>query len=159
MDRSFYDRVGIVLQDPFFLNDTLMNNITLYQDYSEEQVRQVLLSLGMERFLKDHPLEQVYQDTKDNLSGGEKQKLALARVLLQGKTFLLLDEATSAVDRESSLQIERALLEREDMTLINIEHKLLPELLPYYDVVLELKQCTLRPWSGQGPFGSRGSEE
>lgn len=159
VDQSFYDRVGIVLQDPFFLNDTLMNNITLYQDYSEEQVRQVLLSLGMERFLKDHPLEQVYQDTKDNLSGGEKQKLALARVLLQGKTFLLLDEATSAVDRESSLQIERALLEREDMTLINIEHKLLPELLPYYDVVLELKQCTLRPWSGRGPFGSRGSEE
>lgn len=68
VDRSFYDRVGIVLQDPFFLNDTLMNNITLYQDYSEEQVRQVLLSLGMERFLEDHPLEQVYQDTKDNLS-------------------------------------------------------------------------------------------
>ena len=159
VDQSFYDRVGIVLQDPFFLNDTLMNNITLYQDYSEEQVRQVLLSLGMERFLKDHPLEQVYQDTKDNLSGGEKQKLALARVLLQGKTFLLLDEATSAVDRESSLQIERALLEREDMTLINIEHKLLPELLPYYDVVLELKQCTLRPWSSRGPSGSGGSEE
>lgn len=79
--------------------------------------------------------------------------------MLQGKTFLLLDEATSAVDRESSLQIEWALLEREDMTLINIEHKLLPELLPYYDVVLELKQCTLRPWSGRGPFGSRGSEE
>lgn len=63
------------------------------------------------------------------------------------------------MDRESSLQIERALLEREDMTLINIEHKLLPELLPYYDVVLELKQCTLRPWSGRGPFGSGGSEE
>ena len=59
------------------------------------------------------------------------------------------------MDRESSLQIERALLEREDMTLINIEHKLLPELLPYYDVVLELKQCTLRPWSGRGPIRLR----
>lgn len=145
---SFYDRVGIVLQAPFFLNDTLLNNITLYQGQSGEQVRQVLLSLGMEGFLRDHPLDLVYQDTRDNLSGGEKQKLALARVLLQGKTFLLLDEATSAVDRESSLQIERGLLERDDVTLISIEHKLLPELLPSYDAVLELKDGALRQIAG-----------
>lgn len=143
IDDSFYERIGVILQDTFFLNDTLLNNITLYQSWGEDQVRQVLLSLGMGDFLVSHPLDSLYQDTKDNLSGGEKQKLGLARVLLAQKTFLLLDEATSAVDRESSLQIERQLLERPEVTLINIEHKILPELLPLYDEVYELRDGTL----------------
>lgn len=57
-------------------------------------------------------------------------------------------DTDTAVDRESSLQIERGLLERDDVTLISIEHKLLPELLPYYDAVLELKDGTLRQMGG-----------
>ena len=52
-------------------------------------------SLGMDAFLASHDLDQVFQNTKGNLSGGERQKLALARVLTENKRVIFLDEATA----------------------------------------------------------------
>lgn len=144
IDGSFFDRVGIVLQSTFMMNDTLFHNLTLYQGGSHEAAEQALNSLGMEAFLKDHPLDEPYQDTKGNLSGGEKQRIALARILMQDKRTILLDEATSAIDPESSYQIEERLLRSEEILLINIEHKIIPELVPLYDAVLELKDAVLQ---------------
>ncbi|SHH90494.1 ATP-binding cassette domain-containing protein [Sporanaerobacter acetigenes] len=140
---SFFDQVGIILQNTFLMNDTLLNNITLYSDYTLDDTEKVLKSMGMTEFLATHDLHSEYQDTKDNISGGEKQKIALARILLQKKNFILMDEATSAIDPESSLQIEEELLHNDDMTVINIEHKIIPQLVPLYDRILEVKDFTI----------------
>lgn len=80
---------------------------------------------------------------KERISGGEKQKLAFARILLREKNVILLDEATSAIDKESSFEIESKLLQTRELTLISVEHKFIPELIPLYDVVLELKNFNL----------------
>ncbi|MED9934039.1 MAG: ATP-binding cassette domain-containing protein [Catenibacillus sp.] len=124
-------------------NDTLLNNITLYQNYEKDSIRAVLNSLGLQTFLKKHNLEDIYQDTKDNLSGGEKQKISLARILLEKKGFILLDEATSAIDIESSFVIEKTLLSNPEITLINIEHKILDNLLDMYDYIYEIRDMKL----------------
>ena len=138
-----YEEIGIVLQSPFMFNDTLLNNITLYQNYEKDSIRAVLNSLGLQTFLKKHNLEDIYQDTKDNLSGGEKQKISLARILLEKKGFILLDEATSAIDIESSFVIEKTLLSNPEITLINIEHKILDNLLDMYDYIYETRDMKL----------------
>lgn len=138
-----YEEIGIVLQSPFMFNDTLLNNITLYQNYEKDSIRAVLNSLGLQTFLKKHNLEDIYQDTKDNLSGGEKQKISLARILLEKKGFILLDEATSAIDIESSFVIEKTLLSNPEITLINIEHKILDNLLDMYDYIYEIRDMKL----------------
>lgn len=138
-----YEEIGIVLQSPFMFNDTLLNNITLYQNYEKDSIRAVLNSLGLQTFLKKHNLEDIYQDTKDNLSGGEKQKISLARILLEKKGFILLDEATSAIDIESSFVIEKTLLSNPKITLINIEHKILDNLLDMYDYIYEIRDMKL----------------
>lgn len=143
IDSSFFDQVGIILQNSFFMNDTLYNNITLYSDYSLEDIESILTSIGMTKFLETHDLQSEYQDTKDNISGGEKQKIAFARILLQKKNFILMDEATSAIDSESSFQIEERLLLTDGMSVINIEHKIIPQLVPLYDTILELKDSTI----------------
>lgn len=140
---SLYDSLGVILQNTVMFNDSLRNNITLYGSYTDEEIKNVLLSIGMDDFFVSHDLDEEYQDTKDNLSGGEKQKIALARLLLQKKKFVLMDEATSAIDFESSLQIEKRLLCDPQIALIHIEHKMIPELVALYDMVIEVKDAQL----------------
>ena len=96
-------------------------------------------SLGMDAILASHDLDQPFQNTKGNLSGGEKQKLALARVLVENKRVIFLDEATANMDKASSQQILSQLLQTDGLTVISIEHKVSPEILPLYDTILELK--------------------
>lgn len=149
-DDSFYNQLGIVLQTPLLLNGTFEENITLFSEkYSEDQITEILQSLEMERFLQNHDLKETYQDTKNNVSGGELQKLSLARVLLRTYKCILMDESTSSIDSKSSFQIEKFLLEDEDLTFINIEHKLIPDLISKYDAVLQIKNNSLQSSSEQ----------
>lgn len=68
------------------MNETLLHNLTFYnENYGEKEIIEIMESFGMNKFLKDHTLVEIFQDTKDNFSGGEKQKLALTRVLLRNK--------------------------------------------------------------------------
>lgn len=140
---ALYDRIGVVLQDAFLFDDTLLQNITLYRPELRERVEPVLRSLGMDAFLASHDLEQTFQNTKGNLSGGERQKLALARVLIENKSVIFLDEATANMDKDSSQKILSQLLRTAGLTVISIEHKVSPELLPLYDQILELKDAYL----------------
>lgn len=140
---ALYDRIGVVLQDAFLFDDTLLQNITLYRPKLRERVEPVLRSLGMDAFLASHDLEQTFQNTKGNLSGGERQKLALARVLIEDKSVIFLDEATANMDKDSSQKILSQLLQTAGLTVISIEHKVSPELLPLYDQILELKDAHL----------------
>ena len=140
---ALYDRIGVVLQDAFLFDDTLLQNITLYRPELRERVEPVLRSLGMDAFLASHDLEQTFQNTKGNLSGGERQKLALVRVLIENKSVIFLDEATANMDKDSSQKILSQLLRTAGLTVISIEHKVSPELLPLYDQILELKDAHL----------------
>ena len=140
---ALYDRIGVVLQDAFLFDDTLLQNITLYRPELRECAEPVLRSLGMDAFLASHDLEQTFQNTKGNLSGGERQKLALARVLIENKSVIFLDEATANMDKDSSQKILSQLLRTAGLTVISIEHKVSPELLPLYDQILELKDTHL----------------
>ncbi len=139
INDSLYNQMGIILQNTHMISDSLMNNITLYKNYSIEYINKILVSLGMEEFVKKHHFNEEYHDAKDNLSGGEKQKIDIARVLLQKKNFILMDEGTSAIDLKSSMDIEKRLLTDKDITLIHIEHKIIPELVDLYDCILEIK--------------------
>ena len=66
-----------ILQDAFLFDDTFLQNVTLYRPELAGRVEPVMRSLGMDAFLASHDLDQPFQNTKGNLSGGEKQKLAL----------------------------------------------------------------------------------
>ncbi len=140
---SIYDQIGIVLQDAFIFDDTLLNNITLYQSELDKKVLPTLKAMNMDAFLDTHDINQEYQATKGNLSGGEKQKIAMARVLVQGKKFILLDEATASMDKDSSREIMSKLLNTPELTIISIEHKTSPKLLSMYDKIIEIKESSL----------------
>lgn len=119
--------VAMVQQDPVVMADTFLANVTLGRDISEERVWQALetvqlaeLARGMSEGIHTRLGEQ-----GNNLSVGQKQLLALARVLVATPQILILDEATASIDSGTEQAIQRALAAvREHTTLVVIAHRL-----------------------------------
>ncbi len=121
--------IGFLTQEPILLNDTIRKNLTygLEREPTEEELRRALEQSYCSEFVEALPdgLETRLGDRGVRFSGGQRQRLALARVLLQDPDILILDEPTSALDSESEQYIQRA-FERvaEDRTVVVIAHRL-----------------------------------
>jgi len=125
---SLRSALGVVPQDTVLFNDTLYKNLAYGRpDATEEEVRQAAQLAHLDRFI--HTLPEGYQTRVGErglkLSGGEKQRVAIARVLLKNPPILILDEATSSLDSVSEAMILEALNEvsRKRTTLV-IAHRL-----------------------------------
>lgn len=78
------------------------------------------------------------EDKSKNISSGEKQRILLARSLLQNKKIFFLDEATSNLDKTNAMNIEKTILQFPDLTVVIINHNVYKENLKYYDKIIEL---------------------
>jgi len=103
--------VGVILQDVFILQDTLFANIVLDTGCTRETVEEILQQTGMKRFVDkmNQGLDTLIGEGGQELSTGEKQLLAFARVLCRAPEILILDEATAAIDTESENILEEAI--------------------------------------------------
>lgn len=119
--------VGVILQDGFVFSGNVKSNISLGENYSFDQIQKAAEHTKVNRFIEQLP--QGY-DTKlrergTNLSGGQKQLLAFARVAIRNPEILVLDEATASLDVATESLIQSALDELlEDRTAIIIAHRL-----------------------------------
>jgi len=119
--------VGVILQDVFILQDTLFANIILDTGCSRRTVEEILQRTGMTRFVDrlPHGLDTIIGDGGQELSTGEKQLLAFARVLCRTPRILILDEATAAIDTESENILEEAIADSfKGRTSLIIAHRL-----------------------------------
>ena len=107
---ALYDEIGVVLQDALLFDDTFLQNVTLYRPELAGRVEPVMRSLGMDTFLASHDLDQPFQNTKGNLSGGEKQRIAIAGVIAMEPEVLVLDEPTSFLDIRYKIELSAILL-------------------------------------------------
>ena len=139
-NKSIYHCISIVHQNAPILNDTLKNNITYFKSYSEKQINEVVERAGLKSFVQSLPngLNTVINENGNNISGGEKQRISIARALLKNADLLIYDEPTSNLDRTTAKEIENILL-KENKTCIMITHKLDEELLNKFDEILVLK--------------------
>jgi len=120
--------IGYVSQDVFAINDTIENNIRFYDKaVTWEQIIQAAKAAYIYDFIQSQP-RQFQTEVGERgimLSGGEKQRLVLARTLARNPSILVLDEATSALDNESELMIQKAIEELKGrVTIIVIAHRL-----------------------------------
>ncbi|MDJ0621891.1 MAG: ABC transporter ATP-binding protein [Desulfocapsaceae bacterium] len=119
--------VGVVLQDIFILQDTLLANIVMDTGTSRQRVEEILAQTGIDRFVDRLPsgLDTLIGEGGQQLSTGEKQLLAFARVLCRNPIILVLDEATAAIDTESENILEEAIAESfANRTSLVIAHRL-----------------------------------
>ena len=125
---SVHDTVGLVAQDPHLFHDTIRNNLRYARpEATDEQLRDALGAARILDLVDSLPdgLDTVVGERGYRMSGGEKQRLAIARVLLKDPAVVILDEATSHLDSESEVAIQRALDEALDgRTAIVIAHRL-----------------------------------
>lgn len=127
----------VCYQQTYLFNDTVFNNVALYQDYYREEVIEALQEAGIYDTIQKLPkgIEEEIQENGKNFSGGELQRIALARLFLRKKEMAFLDEITSGLDNATAYEIEKRLLD-EDMTIINITHRYNSVLMQKYNEII-----------------------
>ena len=131
--------VSVVSQQIYLFNDTIRNNICLYKQADDAMIEEACKDSGLEDFIKEVSLDYVVGQNGAMLSGGQKQKIALARALIHDKPIIIFDEATSNADAYSEQQINGLLNTKlKEKTVIVITHK--KEILSKVDQIVVLKE-------------------
>lgn len=125
--RMLYQNIAYLSQEAYFFTDTLRNNITLLNDtYKDNEIIEAINFAELSELYTKLPnkLDTIIEPAKQNFSGGEKQRLALARLYLLKSNIIIIDEATAALDNETAMIIEKKLLSMKGKTVIAIIHKI-----------------------------------
>lgn len=117
-------QVSLVTQSPILFSDSLWNNLTLGIDYPSFQVDKICKDCQIDSIIADKGgYSALVEEAGQNLSQGEKQRICLARALLQNKPILLLDEVTAGLDEQNARKIEN-IIDRvsKNKTVICVSH-------------------------------------
>ena len=131
---AYADKFSYVDQNNDLLPFSFEQNITLGKEMSKYSLKELVTIFN---------LESIFDKERDNLdfehlnlSGGEKQRICLARAMYRNKKWLFLDEAFSAIDKTNSDRIHQFILSNPDLAVLSIEHKVTKETVSLYDKVL-----------------------
>lgn len=135
------DTIGYVSQDIQLFQDTLLNNlIPDKEEVSIDALYSLMESMNLTRLIP--LLNSTVDEFESNISGGEKQRLLLIRILLGNPRLLLLDEVTSALDQETERLLQDYILSLSELTVVSVLHKLY--LTKKYDKILVTKEGTIQ---------------
>lgn len=139
--ESYFKNISNVEQQVFLFEDTVKNNITLYKDYTDEEINLAIDRAGLTDFIKGLPegLDTMIYDNGKNISGGEKSRIAIARGLLAKADIIFLDEAFASLDARVAREIEKTLLSLEGVMVVNVSHVVFDETKDKYDQVFVVK--------------------
>ena len=136
---ALYELVSVIQQNVFIFNASIRDNITMFSDFPREEVDRAMEQSGLSALVEARGEGFQCGENGCNLSGGEKQRISIARSLLKKSRVLLVDEATAALDVQTASQVSGAILDLRDITRIVVTHSLEESQLKRYDRILTLK--------------------
>lgn len=141
--EALFEMVSVIQQNVFIFNASIRDNITMFGDYSKEDVDLAIKLSGLQAMIDEKGVDYLCGENGSGLSGGEKQRISIARSLLKRSQVLLVDEATASLDAGTAYQVSSAILDLEGITRIVVTHALDEALLGRYDRILTLKNGAL----------------
>lgn len=136
---SLYDLVSIIQQNVFIFNATIRDNVTMFREFPRKEVDYAIQLSGLSSLIADRGESYMCGENGCSLSGGEKQRIAIARSLLHKSSVLLVDEATAALDTKTAFQVVNAILNLGGLTKVVVTHNLDEQLLQQYDEIITIK--------------------
>jgi len=138
---AWRSKLGYLPQDSFFIDGTIRENLIwdAESDISDSEIMEILKQVNIDKLVCSQVkgLDTSITNFQYHFSGGERQRLALARVLIRKPKLLLLDEATSALDSENEAQIMDCLMKlKSKVTILFVTHR--ENLKPYFDKIIDL---------------------
>ncbi|MBP3635238.1 MAG: ATP-binding cassette domain-containing protein [Bacilli bacterium] len=123
--KDINDNICYVSQNEFIFTDSILNNIKLFKEAKKEELDKVLRITNIDEILKERKisLDFLLEENGHNLSGGERQKILLARSLLRNKKILILDETMNEIDSFSERKIIEKIKAEYNITFILISHR------------------------------------
>lgn len=137
--NNLYEIESIIQQNVFIFNATILDNITMFQKFDEKAIEEAINTSGLKELVEQKGIDYLCGENGSGLSGGEKQRISIARSLLRKTQILLVDEATAALDKETAYQVSNSILNLKDVMSIVVTHSLEENLLKSYDNIITLK--------------------
>lgn len=133
---SLFDIESVIQQNVFLFDESILHNITLFKDFPEEKVDAAARRAGLSSLIEQKGADYACGEGGQNLSGGEKQRVSIARCLVRETPILLMDEATAALDNQTAESVTSAILAIDGLTRIIVTHKLDERLMARYDAII-----------------------
>ncbi|MGB8451395.1 MAG: ABC transporter ATP-binding protein [Anaerocolumna sp.] len=148
-DDNRYDLFSVIQQNVFVFDNTIESNITMFRNFDKEEVVKAISKAGLTELIKTKGIAYKCGENGCNLSGGEKQRISIARSLIRNTPILIMDEATSALDAATAQMVEGEIAGLNGITRIVISHKLDRTILSLYDEIIVLSNGNI---AEQGSF-------
>ena len=146
---SFFDQVSSIDQNVFVFNSSIKDNITMFRDFPEEEVSDAIRRSNLKELIAAKGNGYLCGESGKALSGGEKQRISIARSLLKKSSVLVADEITAALDSQTAHKVSSDILDLNGITRIVVTHSLEESLMRRYDKILVMRDGRIEE---QGTF-------
>lgn len=141
--EALYGLMSVIHQNVFVFNASIRDNVSMFREFPQEALDEAIRRAHLRELLDARGADYLCGENGKGLSGGEKQRVSIARSLLKKSSVLLVDEATAALDMRTAHQVSSDILDLTGMTRIVVTHSLEEALLRRYDGIFVLKNGTL----------------
>ena len=155
--ESLYGTMAAIQQNVFVFNASIKDNVSMFHDFPKTEMDEAIARAHLGALIRERGEDYLCGENGSGLSGGEKQRISVARSLLKKSSVLLADEVTAALDAQTAHRVSSDILDLQGITRIVVTHTLEESLLRRYDKIFVLRGGRIEEaGSFAGLMGNKG---